>query len=227
MADLRHVRIGEAVRASPEVVLHDFHQEIRGTTGADETRAYRAPQLEAVARPLVLDVGDRRARLDHPISVPRRNRTRQLWPLENSSNPEYHEDCLSDPKPSIRPYIKISLDKIIEQHGDRILANEKAVADRNTKEEEREKQATKNTRWAIVAVSIAVTVAGAGIKAYYDLASVKRELQTVKNIQTMHQDKHITSDKILSIETGIRECSEEADARLKALEKLHPRRRTR
>lgn len=130
------------------------------------------------------------------------------------------------PNRSIRPYIKISLDKVIEQHGDRILANEKSVQDWHTREDERNKQATKNNRWVAAAVSIAVTVAGLGITAYFDLASVKREVQTLKNGQKLHRDKHITSDKVLDIENDIRECSQEADERLKALEKLHPRRRT-
>lgn len=133
---------------------------------------------------------------------------------------------MPEPKPSIRPYIKISLDKIIEQHGDRILANEKAIDARNTREDERDKQATKNTRWVAMAVTVALSVAGAGIKAYFDIASMQRDIQTVKNGQALHRDSHITSDKITDMENDILECSQEADARLKALEKLHPRRRT-
>lgn len=133
---------------------------------------------------------------------------------------------MSDPKHSIRPYIKISLDKIIEQHGDRILANEKVIQDWNTREDERNKRETKNTRWVAMAVTVAVSVAGAGIKAYFDMATVQRDIQTLKNGQSLHNDKHITADKILDIENEIKECRDEADTRLGALEKLHPRRRT-
>lgn len=133
---------------------------------------------------------------------------------------------MSDPIPSVRPYIKISLDKIIEQHGDRILANEKSIDARTTREDERDKQATKNTRWVAMAVTVALSVAGAGVKAYFDIAAQQRQIQTLQNNQRLHRDKHITSDKILKIENDIKECSDEADARLKGLEKLHPRRRT-
>jgi hypothetical protein len=133
---------------------------------------------------------------------------------------------VSEQKPSIRPYIKISLDKVIEQHGDRILSNEKRIDTWDTKDDEREKRDTKQTRWVAMAVTVAITVAGAGVKAYFDIAAMQRDIQTVKNSQKLHREKHITTDKIVDMENDIQECSEAADARLKTLEKLHPRRRT-
>lgn len=133
---------------------------------------------------------------------------------------------MPDPKPSMRPYIKISLDKIIEQHGDRILGNEKAIDDWRSREDERNKQATKNNRWVGLAVTVALSVAAAGITAYFDVATMKRDIQTLKNGQALHNDKHITSDKVLDIENEISECRENAETRFKELEKLHPRRRT-
>lgn len=66
------------IGAAPEVVLCHRFELKRGTAWAYKTRPFGVPHLEAIARPSVLYVNHRSARLDHPISLANRNRRSTL-----------------------------------------------------------------------------------------------------------------------------------------------------